>query len=839
MTTRQLLYSGPCIISSVMNLIESERSILLSNINRASLSNNSLILLSGGQHGHLFGLKSQLNANSNSLNGLSSNNASLETDSGVESFTNFASLATITCSNPIGNPADILVHSNNSGGQSTSVGLGGGGGGGVGAGGTTSGLAGGGGGGGPVGGATSTHHHHRRMRSNIWSYHFQPDECKVSLSLTFPHAFLLKEIHIVPNTVSINNIPAYVSVEVSRDSSTRMMYPIGTPLCTMGLANIRFQLTKSELVQSLQINLYKAKDSMVVGLSQIRVLGYPMFENMLSAKPDMMLTPVEDLVARSNMGWLRLLHMCLQSSEADLSIIDRISDSTILLCVRLLASPAMIIYDKLIEQLLIKMSKHSKQKALFIVGNLLRSEHGANTPSQGMFSVPHGALMETLTNILYQICDELMSSSVETNNELIELLIDWLRDECFVRKRVPSHMLIHCVATIFYNQKNPTVKSKDGQLIIHDELILHLIEYSLSQASDFYTRQSINWLMCALLHQRPELIWLLTAQIEPLFDTEYKTDEKSTDQLYVSKMFKLLDTLSYAVQNIECVKLILGTPFFTSLTKSFLSLLDATKTNNSKLSKSIKYYLNVYMQLARYKPGQRWLGTDSMGRKLWQVLIHLLVNSSSNDNWSVVDDEFVDISLTCIKFLKTLLLAEKHVQSLFAEYLKALLVNYSQVTINSFLHQLLIQILLDEQYIMVNINKKLTPGSSSKSQSISIGTPSSQATSSSFANSLQSHPKRKISHLRGSSATPIRCSEMPMSRTMQQIIEMLDLITPLASSAVNITAKTPIPRLFIIDPLDGLEKYLPMEYSLERVLNVFLKRVDKLIQQSETVRLII
>jgi hypothetical protein len=66
--------------------------------------------------------------------------------------------------------------------------------------------------------------------------------------------------------------------------------------------------------------------------------------------------------------------------------------------------------------------------------------------------------METLVNILYQICDELMlpsddSSSEINQQELANLILEWLREECFEGKKTPSHMLLHCVATIFYHFK--------------------------------------------------------------------------------------------------------------------------------------------------------------------------------------------------------------------------------------------------------------------------------------------------------------------------------------------------------------------------------------------------
>lgn len=207
----------------------------------------------------------------------------------------------------------------------------------------------------------------------------------------------------------------------------------------MGMNIIKLQLNKSELVNTIQLNLYKAKDSQLIGLSQIRLLGYPMFENMLSAKPDMMLTPVEDLVSRSNMGWLRLLYMCLTSVPALESFVcERITDTTMLLCTRLLSSPAMIIYDKIIEQILVKFSKHNKKRSLEITKCLLRCEYGFG---QGLYSIPHGILMETLVNILYHI-SETGRPQFALNDE--DVVIEKSRIDIILGKReIFSHVYTH------------------------------------------------------------------------------------------------------------------------------------------------------------------------------------------------------------------------------------------------------------------------------------------------------------------------------------------------------------------------------------------------------------
>jgi ubiquitin-protein ligase len=591
------------------------------------------------------------------------------------------------------------------------------------------------------------------------------------------------------------------------------MHPIGAPLFTMGMSSIKLQLNKSELVTSVQINLYKAKDSMVVGLSQIKLLGYPMFENMLSAKPDMMLTPVEDLVSRSNMGWLRLLHMCLNNNnENDSSIIDKIDDNTILLCTRLLASPAMIIYDKLIESILIRISRKNKEKSLQIVRYLLRAENSCN---QGLYSIPHGILMETLVNILYQICDDLLlynakdSSSV---NDLLGLFIEWLNEECFKHRKIPSHMIIHCVAAIFYHYSYQTSTS-----LVDKRFVSNLIEYSIG-LSDFFTRQSVNWLLCSVFNKNPDYLELLISQIE-------KTNS-----------YKLLDTLSYAIQNLECVKILLKSQFFTQLTSKFLSLLDID-VKSSSTSNDIKYYLNVYIVLAQYKSGQFWLGTSSSGCKLWQNLILLLINSNDANNSKL--DDLVDLSLWTIKFLKKMLFANPKNQSLFAEFLKILLINHSNSIINSFLHQLLIQILLDEQTLCVNFNRKSTKSNQNSVIKNNISGSSSNSITN-CTNSILTHPKFKL-------GLNFKTVDVSLSKTIQQIIDQIDLQSlslqifnhnnnrqqNLLNTHSHLSSKL---RVFLKDPVDHKEKLIPNEYTLERVYNIYLKkceeaRIDQQIEQ--------
>jgi hypothetical protein len=295
------------------------------------------------------------------------------------------------------------------------------------------------------------------------------------------------------------------------------MTPVGPPLHTIGLSTIKLQLSKSELVSVVQINLYKSKESHIIGLSQIKLLGYPMFENMLSAKLDMMLIPIEDLVSRSNMGWLRLLYMSMTLVKSlDVYVCEKLTDSTINLCTNLLVSPAMMIYDKILETILIKISKFDLRRNLEITKCLLNVEYGFNN---GLYSVPHGMLMETIVNIFYQINDD-------PSNELdrIRLVIQWLFS--FTSKfnaakssneitniinhnmyKLPSNMLLHCISCIIYNSKNVPIE------LITEEYIQVIVKFSVN-TNEFYIKQAIDWIICSLLYQKPDLINIIIKMID-------------------------------------------------------------------------------------------------------------------------------------------------------------------------------------------------------------------------------------------------------------------------------------------------------------------------------------
>ncbi|XP_053374356.1 baculoviral IAP repeat-containing protein 6-like [Mercenaria mercenaria] len=152
----------------------------------------------------------------------------------------------------------------------------------------------------------------RRARSAPWLYHFYPDEAWVDHKITLPFAILLKEVQIQPHSPALSTCPAYVSLEASQDGVTT--FPLCAPMNTSSLVFIKLQLQRSEVVTSVTIRLHRAHDSMTIGLSQILLMGYSAFGEVVY-KTNNLFLPTEDFVSRSSVGWIRLLHHCLVSQK--------------------------------------------------------------------------------------------------------------------------------------------------------------------------------------------------------------------------------------------------------------------------------------------------------------------------------------------------------------------------------------------------------------------------------------------------------------------------------------------------------------------------------------------
>uniref|UniRef100_A0A2A4K910 UBC core domain-containing protein n=1 Tax=Heliothis virescens TaxID=7102 RepID=A0A2A4K910_HELVI len=165
----------------------------------------------------------------------------IETANGL---VNIAPLCTVSCGNPTAQAADVLLD---------------------------------GGGGMSVRGACAA----RRVRAAAWSYHFfSADDASLALTLTLPYAVQLHEVQLQPHLTSLATCPGAVGVEAGCGGT---LAPLGPPQSTAGMTFIRLVVARPVVCTTVQIRLYKPRDSSNMGLLQLRLLAAPAFNSHTTA----------------------------------------------------------------------------------------------------------------------------------------------------------------------------------------------------------------------------------------------------------------------------------------------------------------------------------------------------------------------------------------------------------------------------------------------------------------------------------------------------------------------------------------------------------------------------
>lgn len=184
-------------------------------------------------------------------------------------------------------------------------------------------------------------------------------------------------------------------------------------------------------------------------------------------------------------------------------------------------------------------------------------------------------------------------------------------------------------------------------------------------------------------------------------------------------------------------------------------------------------FVKIFVALAQFECGQEWLHSE-LGCSLWQSLIDLL--NSPHDESSSSSPQITnrlanveELTILVIKMLKRMLFFHAGNQTKFALYVTKLIreasnpVNFyidpseqplgrrhSSPTISSFLHQLILQIMLEDPTLTVNFERR------------------SRLFKSSCNSSLGSLPHPKF----GTGAN-FRTIELPLTRTCAQMLNLL------------------------------------------------------------------
>lgn len=334
-------------------------------------------------------------------------------------------------------------------------------------------------------------------------------------------------------------------------------------------------------------------------------------------------------------------------------------------------------------------------------------------------------------------------------------------------------MIFHCVACILYNSQS---------LVDTDEKFLaQLINYSAS-IDEHYTKQSINWVVCALFSKRPDLLDTLTGLIDlkSLGSREQPSSwgkltaspDQSTRASLHKRCVSLIETLSYAIQSEQIARLFVRSSFFHEFSRFFVELVKSfveyqSASGAQKPSVSIEpSFVRLFVALAQFECGQDWFNSE-MGCAMWQSLVSLL-NSSHDTTSTNKLPNAEELAILVIRMLKHMLFFHASNQAKFATFVTKLIrdasnpVNFyidpaqsphprhSSPTISAFLHQLILQIMLEDPTLTVNFERRTSLFKSSCNSSLGSLT----------------HPKY------GTGAN-FRTIELPLTKTCAQVLNLL------------------------------------------------------------------
>ncbi len=295
-------------------------------------------------------------------------------------------------------------------------------------------------------------------------------------------------------------------------------------------------------------------------------------------------------------------------------------------------------------------------------------------------------------------------------------------------------MLIHCVACLVY--KAPSLPPNTNL----PSLITSLIEYSI-HLNEYYSKKSIDWLLCALFHKQPSLISTLTDLID-LSSLSTTTPNQ--------RFLSLIETLSFGIQSPEVVHTVINSVFFIQLVQLVQKLINQPDAD-SDTHILLLQLLKVFTSIAEFQYGQNWLCNDPTGASIWQGIIHLLCSTSPA---LAKLTHTVEMSGLVIKLIKKMLFCNQQNQRQFALYLtdliKLIVSVDKQSTLSGFLNQLILQVFLEEQTLTVNFQRRSSVFKIACNSSLGL-----------------------LTHPRYGTGSSCRCVEVSLLRTCTEIINSI------------------------------------------------------------------
>lgn len=443
---------------------------------------------------------------------------------------------------------------------------------------------------------------------------------------------------------------------------------------------IRLHLPVPEVVNCVQLRLYKPRDANNISLSQIRLLGTSAFGG--NYKPQQLDLTEDESHCKHSLGWLRLLHHCF-TLPRDPDLVRQIVATTaqvpelLTTCCGLLLVPTHIppLYLPNLEKVLCELSLYDRQNGLNAIKVLLESRSSISEPL-GSMNIGTGTVFlrsagsQSVCELLYQICNH---QDADTSYR-VSLMLEWLQtvaERALIARNTDncSPMYISAIASILWSAKQNNVNYNITEMITED---LFWAAYQLQTIADDSLKYALDSLLCSMCHIRPELfpkllrkfgIQTLANENETTSMTDdikqtYENDTESRNQFLKKELLELnfterqFETIALVSRSPTAIQQLLDSGLPKTLTSIILEFC-SVKMKNKCLVSEIKYVTDIlkfFADLSDEKPMRDWLGSMD-GSNFWYFLLTWLCEESVARESSVQSEAHAQLEEICVKFL--------------------------------------------------------------------------------------------------------------------------------------------------------------------------------------------
>ncbi len=178
--------------------------------------------------------------------------------------------------------------------------------------------------------------------------------------------------------------------------------------------------------------------------------------------------------------------------------------------------------------------------------------------------------------------------------------------------------------------------------------------------------------------------------------------------------------------------------------------------------------MKIFISIASQESGQNWFSTG-MGIDVWKLALTTMCSNYKSDEIENNEEFENEINSLFIDLIKKILFLNKKNADLFTEYITRLIKN--QKTVNGYLHQIILQVLLDDQNLKVNFERGSPDQSSNKKCEL-------------FKSVCNSSLSLNLPHPRYATGSNKRLLEIQLSRTASDVLSVL-IDTPMLFSNEN------------------------------------------------------